>query len=106
MGKRFIIKARDVVGFSFPGNEDVFESCLLIDNEITGSEKLSVKHFTFKPGKSIPSGKHPCPYDEVYYVLRGKAILNLDGQETEIGPDTAIFIPCETCKKNYKYQDF
>lgn len=96
MKKRYIIKAHDVVGFSTAGNEDVFESRLLIDKEITGSKKLAVTHFTLKPGKSIPPGKHPCPYDEVYYVLRGKAIINLDGEESEIGPDTAIFIPCGT----------
>ena len=108
MDKKRIIKVRDVVGFATKGYENIFESRLLIDKEGTGSGRLTVNHFTLKSGKSIPAGKHPCPFDEVYYVLRGNAILTLNGEEYEIGPDTAIFIPCETYHslKNTGKDDF
>lgn len=108
MSKRRIIKARDVVGFSLKGSEDIFESRLLIDKEIVGSNRIAASHFTLKVGKSIPAGKHACPYDELYYVLRGKAIVTLDGKEFEIGPDTAVFIPCGTSHslKNIGEKDF
>lgn len=108
MEKRRIIKVRDIVGFSTSGNEDVFESRLIIDKDICGSEKLAISHFTLKPGKSIPGGKHPRPYDEVYYVLRGKAIVTLGEEEFEIGPDTAVFIRYETFHslKNIGKEDF
>jgi mannose-6-phosphate isomerase-like protein (cupin superfamily) len=34
--------------------------------------------------------------DEVYFVLRGRAQLDLDGEKTELGPGSILYIPADT----------
>jgi mannose-6-phosphate isomerase-like protein (cupin superfamily) len=70
----------------------------LVDQESVGSKRLTVNHFTLKPGKSTGAGSHPEPYDELYYVLHGHARLRLgDPPETfDIEPGTVAFIPAGT----------
>ena len=95
---RLVFSARQVEGFSPSGAEDEFVSRMLIDRESVGSEYMVVNHFTLKPGKSTPSGSHPPPYDELYYVLRGRAELRLgDPPEVhDLEPDSVAFIPAGT----------
>ena len=96
MKKRVIIKAYNVMPFSSPGRENISESRALINKESVGSEKLYMAQYTLRAGKKNRPGVHPCPYDETYYILKGRAILSLNDKKYEIGPDTAVFIPCGT----------
>jgi mannose-6-phosphate isomerase-like protein (cupin superfamily) len=41
-----------------------------------------------KPGSGI--GYHRQTEDEIYYVLSGRGVMTLDGQQVEVGPGTAI----------------
>ena len=41
-------------------------------------------------GASI--GQHVLTHDEVYYVLRGRGELTVDGQRHDVGPNAAIFM--------------
>jgi mannose-6-phosphate isomerase-like protein (cupin superfamily) len=41
----------------------------------------------------MPGAAHRAPYDEIYYVLKGEAVLRMDGVDYDIGKDTVIFIP-------------
>jgi mannose-6-phosphate isomerase-like protein (cupin superfamily) len=44
----------------------------------------------------IPPGRapeHHHTYDEVVHVLAGQGVVHLDGQQTEIGPGTSIYLP-------------
>ena len=98
MSRKLVFRVSEVAGFSPHGSENDYVSRLLIDRESVGSTSLVVNHFTLKPGKSTEPGKHPHPYDEVYYVLRGCGLLQL-GSAPEIfalEPDTIAFIPSET----------
>jgi mannose-6-phosphate isomerase-like protein (cupin superfamily) len=95
--KRLVVDARKVVGYSPPGDADKYQSRMLIDGESVGSQNLVLNHFTLLPGQKTYPGSHPSPYEEVYYILRGKAILTLggaDGTQYDVGPDTAAYIPC------------
>jgi len=94
--KGTIIKVGDLVGFSMPGDEDVYISKNVIDTEICDSTKVQVNHGTLKAGKSLLGGTHDCPYNEIYYILRGRAKLTLGEEECEVGPDTTVYIPCGT----------
>lgn len=98
MARKLVFNRKDVVGFSPPGEEDVFVSRMLIDEESVGSRQLVVNQFTLKPGKWIGQGSHPEPYDEFYYVISGRALLRLgDPPETyDVGPGTVVFIPAGT----------
>ena len=48
-----------------------------------------------RPGKSTPSGSHPTPYDELYYVLSGLGVLHLGGKPEvyDVSPDWVASIP-------------
>jgi mannose-6-phosphate isomerase-like protein (cupin superfamily) len=44
----------------------------------------------------IPPGRapeHQHTYDEVVHVLAGQGVVHLDGEQTEIGPGTSIYLP-------------
>jgi len=94
--KRYVINTNDVEGFSIPGDEDIYVSKLLIDKESVGSKRISMSYFMLKPGKKTEPGIHPCPFDEVYFIVKGKGIVYLgeDSEEYEISTDSVVFIPC------------
>lgn len=104
-----VIRARDVAPFCPKGADGDYHSRLLVDDESTGSRDLVVNLFTLMPGKSTYPGTHPPPYDEVYYILRGRGILTLGNPTApkneapkhgapkhDVGPDTLAFIPAGT----------
>jgi len=99
MDKERVFKASEVAGFSLPGAEDTYISRMLIDSESVGSKKIGLNHGTLKPGKSGPWHKHPCPYEEVYYILRGQGLLTIDDETHQVGPGTVAYIPCEEYHK-------
>ena len=98
MARRLVFNAREVVGFSPPGDENHYVSRLLIDRHSVGSNQLVVNHFTLKPGVRMAGGSHPDPYDEFYYVLRGRGRIHLGEpvQTFEVEPDSVVFIPAGT----------
>lgn len=95
MKKRYIVKTDEVEGFSIPGDEGIYISKLLIDKESVGSKRIAMSYFILKPGqKSGNLGTHPCPFDEIYFIVKGKGIVYLGEEEYEIDANTAVFIPC------------
>lgn len=94
MARKLVFKVQDVEGFSPAEAQGGFVSRLLVDPDGVGSERLVVNHFTLRAGQAT-SGTHPAPYDEVYYVLRGRAQLQLgEPPETfELEPHMVAFIP-------------
>ena len=93
MKKGTVVKATAVMPFTPKGYEGQFESKMLIDRTNSASEKLQINQFVLKPGCRTEGGIHREPYDEVYYVLSGQAILHLGEEAHDIGKDTIIFIP-------------
>lgn len=98
MAHQLVFNVKDVAGYSPPGTEDSYISKLLVDNQSVGSKRMVINHFTLKVGKATPAGSHPEPYDELYYVLRGRARLTLgDPPETfDLEPGAVAFIPAGT----------
>ncbi len=95
MEKLLVFGAKEVEGFSPPGSEGAYISRLLVDGESVGSQRLVMNHFTLKAGKRTGAGSHPSPFDEIYYILRGRGTVYLgdERQAHEIGPDSVVFIP-------------
>lgn len=93
MANKLVFHTKDVAGFTTA--EDVYVSRMLIDEHNSGSDRVQVNHFTLKPGKVSGPGAHPEPYNEIYYVLRGKALLRLgDPPEVyEVRPGHIAFMP-------------
>ena len=88
-----VFKVDDIAGFSIPGSD--YLSKMLIDSESVGSEKINLNYGKLKPGKDTGGGSHPCPYDEIYYILRGLGKLTLGDKIFEVSEDTVIYINCD-----------
>ena len=98
MGRRLVFNANDVKGFSPPQSHGDWVSRMLIDDKSVGARSLSVNQFAIKAGTGTGRGRHPEPFDEVYYVLRGAGVVHL-GEPPEsfsLEPDTVVFIPAGT----------
>ena len=103
MKKEKVVKVSEIMGFSPAESKGDYISRLLIESEGVGSSKLMVAHGTMKPGKApLNAGVHPYPYDEAYYILRGKGRVEFgkgSKESYDVGPDTAVFIPAGTIHK-------
>jgi mannose-6-phosphate isomerase-like protein (cupin superfamily) len=53
--------------------------------------RYSLAHAIVRPGEV--SRPHRLATSEVYYVLEGKGIMNIDGEQAEVGPGRIIYIP-------------
>jgi quercetin dioxygenase-like cupin family protein len=95
---RQVFNHEDVEGFSPKGFEDTFVSRMLVDKTSVGSERLTVNHFTLRPGKHTDPGSHPPPFDELYYVVSGTGWVDLGSpaKAHAVKPGTVVFIPCGT----------
>ena len=93
MKKPTVVKAEKVMPFSPPEFKGAYSSKMLIDAYNSGSDRLQVNHCVLKAGCSLPGAVHKSPYDEIYYVLRGKAVLSMDGVDYDLERDTVVFIP-------------
>jgi len=91
--KGTVVRVGEVMPFSPPEFKGQYSSKMLIDKSNSGSERLQINHFTLKGGESTEGAVHKAPYDEVYYVLSGEAVLHMDGTDYDIEKDTVIFIP-------------
>ena len=86
MKKPRLVSAAKVMPFSPPGLEGVFSSKMLIDKDNAGSDRLQLNHCVLKGGARMPGAAHQAPYDEIYYVLHGEAVLHMDGEDYERYP--------------------
>lgn len=96
MPRGTVVKVDRVMPFSPPGAEDTYVSRMLIDASNAGSERLQINHGVVKAGRRLPGAAHPPPYDEIYYVLSGHAVLNMDGVDYDLEKDMVVFIPAGT----------
>jgi len=53
--------------------------------------RYSLAHATVKPGNT--TYHHRLKSSEVYFILQGKGLMHIDGEECEVGIGQAIYIP-------------
>ncbi|MCJ7445766.1 MAG: cupin domain-containing protein [Methanotrichaceae archaeon] len=58
---------------------------------LSDSINAQVVHITLKPGQSLK--KHITSVDAIFYVLEGKAVLEIGDERNVVGPDTLIESP-------------
>jgi mannose-6-phosphate isomerase-like protein (cupin superfamily) len=93
MAKGKVVKVRKVMPFSPPGMNDAYISRMLIDDENSGSKRLQINHGIVKGGCGTPGAVLRAPWDEVYYILSGAAVLHMDGVDYDLEKDMVVFIP-------------
>lgn len=96
MKRKLVFNVKDVEAFSPPDADGAYESRMLVDSENAGADTYVINHFTLKKSDfSDPGGRHPAPFDETYYVLRGTGRLSLGEppEQFDLTPGTVVFIP-------------
>ncbi len=59
-----------------------------------GAPSFYLRRFTVSPGGSTP--RHSHAWEHEIYVLAGAGTVFVDGEETGLAEDMAVFIPCES----------
>lgn len=66
-------------------------SRILIDRDTTGAEKYSLLLSEMAPGCVHDKETHEVEHG--FFIIRGHGIISINGEDYEIGPDMAIYIP-------------
>lgn len=90
-GKCMIIHADEVKPLPI---DDIYLSRMLLSDEMTGEPTVHINHGTLKGGCSLPGGSHT--EAEIYYVLKGEAMLKCGEREQRLSPGNLIYIPAGT----------
>lgn len=74
------------------------DGCLLAEvihprNDAT-SPGVSLSRASLAPGKATTP--HRLDFVEIYYVLRGRGRMHLDGETREIVPESCVYVPPDT----------
>jgi len=67
-------------------------SKLLINADNAGSQHLDVRISSYQPKGASDEHVHERA-EQVYYILRGRGLMVLDGERAVVEPNTTIFIP-------------
>ncbi|NLZ54766.1 MAG: cupin domain-containing protein [Thermoanaerobacteraceae bacterium] len=68
-----------------------YSSKMLLDDTLSGTKTIQINEGTLKAGCSTPGDKHED--DEIYYIVKGEAVLYLDGKAYDVKPGSLAFIP-------------
>jgi len=97
-----VLRADDIQPFSHPA-DPVDHSQHVLGREATGLHDLLLNRGTVEPHAGLSGGNHP-DNDEIYYIVRGSAVVDLGGDPTtgdgcrtfHVQPDMVAFIPAGT----------
>jgi oxalate decarboxylase/phosphoglucose isomerase-like protein (cupin superfamily) len=65
-------------------------ACMLLDSRILEG-LLFFAHAVLKSGREIEA--HVDPYEEVYYLLSGRGVMTVGGEQQEVAAGDAIWLP-------------
>ena len=88
MPKGKIINSWEVKPFVL---DETYSSKMILDDIVAGTETIQINEGTLKGGSSTHGAVHRA--DEIYYVVRGEAILHLDNETYDIKAGSTVFIP-------------
>jgi len=85
-----IFQAEEVNWAEPPAHYSAFSKLLI--NESHGSKYFDFRVSSYQPKGYCDSHTHETA-ENIYYVLKGKGIVELDGKRHLVSPGTVIFIP-------------
>lgn len=71
--------------------DESYSSKLLMDDLVAGTAAININEGTLKGGGSTGAGVHE--KNEIYYAVKGEAVLYLDDEAYDLKPGTVVFIP-------------
>jgi mannose-6-phosphate isomerase-like protein (cupin superfamily) len=91
-----VFQAEEVDWIEAPGHFSAFSKLLI--NEQNGSKYFDFRVSSYQPKGYCEAHKHEFA-ENIYYILKGTGIVELDGNRTLVGPGTVIFIPPKVVHK-------
>lgn len=91
MPKGIIVNTREVKPFVC---DQTYSSKMLLDDIVAGGKSIHINEGTLKGGCSTPGATHRAT--EIYYVVKGEAVLRLGDGKFDIAPGSVVYIPAET----------
>ena len=85
-----IFQAEEVNWTEPPAHSSAFSKLLI--NESHGSKYFDFRVSSYQPKGYCDPHTHEIA-ENIYYVLKGKGVVELDGKRHLVGPGTVIFIP-------------
>lgn len=73
-------------------SKDGSEIRSILDRTNSAATNQSLAEATLLPGAETEEHYHP-QTEEIYYVLRGRGLMSVEGERREVGPGDAILIP-------------
>jgi len=71
---------------------DNYSSKMLLDDVVAGGKSIHINEGTLKGGcNTLPGSAHEAV--EIYYVVKGEAVLFMDEEKIDIAPGSLIYIP-------------
>jgi mannose-6-phosphate isomerase-like protein (cupin superfamily) len=88
--KARLFKAQEVDWSEAPGHFSAFSKYLV--NERTGSKQFDFRISSYQPKGYCAAHSHQHA-ENIYYILKGEGIMELDGKRHLVGPGHVVFIP-------------
>lgn len=88
MKKGQVINSWEVKSFVV---DHTYSSKMLLDDLVAGGKSIHINEGTLKAGCSTSGGVHTST--EIYYTLKGEAVLHLDEEKIDIKPGSIVYIP-------------
>ena len=85
-----VFRAQEVDWIEAPGHYSAFSKLLV--NESNGSKYFDFRVSSYQPKGYCDVHAHEVA-ENIYYILRGEGIVELDGKRFPVSPGTVIFIP-------------
>jgi quercetin dioxygenase-like cupin family protein len=74
--------------------DDSYSSRMLLDDFVAGEAAVHINEGTLKGDCDTPGATHELP--EIYYVIKGEAVLHLGGLDYDISAGSLAYIPAGT----------
>jgi mannose-6-phosphate isomerase-like protein (cupin superfamily) len=91
VNRNYFIRHEDVAPYH-PANHTGTVNRRLIGSETVGHTRIEVLHGTIQPGKGAEPHAHP-DIEQVVYMLEGRAVAEIDGVRSEVGPGDCCYFP-------------
>ena len=87
---------------------DAFDMCRIVAghrengelyHEFFAADRLSVGIYVLKSGATDPQTPHS--EDEIYYIVSGSAIIDVDGEHRQVGAGTVIYVDAHAAHRFY-----
>jgi mannose-6-phosphate isomerase-like protein (cupin superfamily) len=85
-----IFKAQELDWIEAPGHFSAFSKLLV--NESSGSKYFDFRISSYQPKGYCEAHVHKTA-ENIYYILKGEGVVELDGKRHLVGPGVVIFIP-------------